>query len=112
MRCILRRTNAMTSAQFIVLVALGSSICGLSASRRSDLSSTNQRTRDAAAKIIRATYVTPPRTNWDSLIASLKIGSSKTNITRLLQPVIVRTEGGGASGTFEAQQFRLDDAWM
>jgi hypothetical protein len=102
----------MISARFIALVALCCSTNGLSASPRSDLSSTNQQTRDAAAKILRATYVPPPRTNWDSLIASLKLGSAKTNIISSLERVIVRPEGGGGSGTFEAHQFRLDDVWI
>jgi MORN repeat variant len=30
----------------------------------------------------------------------------------LLKPVIVRTEGGAGSGTFEAVRFRLDDLWI
>ena len=30
----------------------------------------------------------------------------------MLEPVIVRSEGGGGSGTFEAQQYRLDDLWI
>src|ERR1039457_436664 len=37
---------------------------------------------------------------------------SKTNILQFLKPVIVRPEGGGGSGTFEAYQFRLDDLWI
>src|ERR1043165_744903 len=81
-------------------------------SPRSELSSTNQEARDAAAKILRETYIPPSRTNWDSLVASLKVGMSKSNILQLLKPVVVRPEGGGGSGTFEAQQFRLDDLWI
>ena len=105
-------TNAIMFARFIGLVILCCSACGLYASSGSDLSSTNQETRDAAARVVRATYIPPPRTNWDSLIASLKVGASKSNILHLLEPVIVRSEGGGGSGTFEAQQYRLDDLWI
>lgn len=102
----------MIAARFIGLIVLCGSACGLAASPRSDLSSTNQETRDAAAKILREIYTPPPRTNWDALVASLKVGTSETNILQLLKPVIVRPEGGGGSGTFEAKQFRLDDWWM
>ena len=88
------------------------SACGVAASPRSDLASTNQATRDVAAKVLRETYVPPSRTNWDSLVASLKVGMSKTNILQLLKPVIIGEGGGAGSGTFEAYQFRLDDYWM
>ena len=102
----------MITARFISLVLFCCSACGLAASPTSDLSSTNQATRDAAAKILRETYIPPARTNWDSLIASLIVGMSKSNVLQLLKPVIVRQEGGAGSGTFEAEQFRLDDLWI
>ena len=102
----------MITARFIGLIVLCCSACGLVASPRADLSSTNQETRDAAAKILRETYVQPARTNWDALVATLKVGMSKTNILQLLKPVIVRPEGGGGSGTFESHSFRLDDTWI
>jgi len=102
----------MITARFIGLIVLLCSAYGLTASPRSDLSSTNQETRDVAAKILRETYVPPARTNWDSLVGSLKVGMSKGDIMRLLKPVMVRSEGGATSGTFESEQFRLDDWWI
>jgi len=96
----------------IALIALLCFASRLNASPRSDLSSTNQATRDAAAKILRETYTSPPRTNWDSLVASLKVGMSKTNILQLLKPVISRPPSGAGSGSFETEQFRLDDLWV
>jgi len=102
----------MITARFIGLIVLCCSACGLVASPRLDLSSTNQETRDAAAKILRETYTPPARTNWDSLIASLKVGMSKSNVMQILKPVIVRPEGGAGTGTYEAEQFRLDDWWL
>jgi hypothetical protein len=68
----------MITARFISLVLFCCSASGLEASPMSDLCSTNQATRDAAAKILRETYIPPARTNWDSLIASLKVGMSKS----------------------------------
>ena len=102
----------MISARFIGLIVLCCSACGLAASPRSDLSSTNQETRDAAAKILRETYTPPSLTNRDALVASLKVGMSKTNILQLLKQVIISSEGGGGSGTSESQSFRLDDLWI
>jgi hypothetical protein len=102
----------MITARFIGLIVLCCSACELAASPRSDLSSTNQETRDAAAKILRGTYTPPARTNWDALVASLKVGMPKTNILQLLKPVVVGPLGGTGSGSFEALQFRLDDVWV
>jgi hypothetical protein len=102
----------MITARFLGLILLCCSVCELGASPISDLCSTNQTVRDAAAKILRETYVPPARTNWDSLVASLKVGMSKSNVLQLLKPVIVRSEGAAGSGTFEAEQFRLDDVWI
>jgi hypothetical protein len=102
----------MIAARSIGLLVLWCSACGLLASPKTDLSSTNQQTRDAAAKILRATFIPPPRTNWDSVIASLKAGMSTTNILQSLRPVIVRPEGRGGTGNFNADRFRLDDVWI
>ena len=102
----------MIKARYIGLIALCCSTCELVASPRSDLSSTNQATRDVAAKILRETYVRPARTNWDAVVSNLKIGMSKTNIFQLLKPFILRPEGGAGSGTFEACRFRLDELWI
>jgi hypothetical protein len=86
--------------------------CDLVASPIDDLASPLQETRDAAAKILQATYTPPPRTNWDSFIASIKVGDSKTNILAMLRQHNFKPEGGGGSGTFECESFRLDDLWM
>ncbi len=84
----------------------------LIASPTPDLSSPSQETRDAAAKILRATYTPPPRTNWDSLIASIKIGDNKTNVIEMLARLNIKGDGGGGSGTYESQLFQLDDLWQ
>ena len=102
----------MSIIRLIGLITFCCSACGLHASLKSDLGSTNQEIRAAAAKILRETYTPPSRTNWDSLVASLKVGTSKSNILELLKPVILGPGGGTGSGTFEAYQFRLDDWWM
>lgn len=77
-----------------------------------DLASPLQETRDAAAKILRNTWVAPSRTNWDSLLATIKVGMPKTNVMELLQPLKVTTGPGGASGAAHWEGCRLDDLWM
>jgi hypothetical protein len=84
----------------------------LQASPVADLSSPLQETRDAAAKILRATYTPPPRTNWDKLVSTLKIGSPKTNILAQLQSLNLHIGGGVGSGNTETQTYPLDEFWL
>jgi len=102
----------MKKIRFIWLLLVCCSASGLSASPLSDLTSTNQNVRDAAAKILRETYTPPSGTNWDTLIASLHPGTPKTNVLSFLRPNIVQTEGGGSSGTYEFCRYRLDVSWV
>ena len=83
----------------------------LLASPVSDLSSPSQATRDAAAAILRSSYFPPSRTNWDPLINSLKVGSSKTNVMARLQALNLHSAGGVGSGNTETEFFPLDDFW-
>lgn len=83
----------------------------LQASSVEDLSSPSQETRDAAAKILRATYTPPPRTNWDLVVSTFKIGSSKTNILAQLHSLNLHAGGGVGSGNTETETYPLDDYW-
>lgn len=87
------------------------SACILQASPLADLSSPSQETRDAAAKILRATYTPPSRTNWDVLVSTLKVGSPKTNIEAQLQALNLHVGGGVGSGNTETVTYPLDDYW-
>jgi hypothetical protein len=84
----------------------------LSAAPLSDLRSTNEITRSAAARIIRETYKPPAGTNWDALVLSLKTGIVKTNALAILRPHVIQTEGAGGSGTWEFCRYRLDPLWV
>jgi len=86
--------------------------CNLIASPIDDLASPSQETRDAAAKILRATYTPSSRTNWDSLIASIKIGDNKTNVIEMLRRLKIKGGGGAGTGTYESRLFQLDDSWQ
>ena len=77
-----------------------------------DLSSPSQEVRDAAAKILRATYTAPSRTNWEAVVNSITNGMTKTNLLELLSPYRVTPMWGVGSGGSHSQAYRLDDAWM
>jgi len=95
----------------IALLIIVTTQC-LAASPQSDLGSPSQKVRDAAAKVLRETYVPPSRTNWDSLIAELKPGTPETNVMKLLTPYTNNIEGTGSSGVVECHRYRLDDLWL
>jgi len=81
------------------------------ASPLTDLSSPSQEARDLAAKILRATYTPPSRTNWDALASTFKVGSPKTNIQAQLQSLNLHLGGGVGSGNTEVVTYPLDDYW-
>ena len=83
----------------------------LIASPVSDLSSPSPETRDAAAKILRTTYTPPSRTNWDSLVATLKIGDNRTNIEQRLLTLNIKP-GLGSGEQLLLVEYRLDEAWL
>ena len=84
----------------------------LFASPTSDLASPNQEVRDAAAKILRATYVMPPQTNWDYLVNKLTLGTPMTNVLEILGQYTNNIAGGFGSGATETERYRLDDLWI
>lgn len=94
---------------FVTLVV----ICGwnLIASPTDDLTSPSPRTREAAAKILRATYKPPPQTNWDSLLAIIKPGDTKTNIEAILRARGIKPGLGGAASQLLPVDYKLNEAW-
>src|SRR4051812_8508402 len=92
---------------FLVFVAKGHT-----ASLAQDLNSKSQEIRDAAAKLLRQTYSPPPRTNWDRLLNSLKLGTSETNVMDQLRSMNLRFDGGAGSGNTITELCRLDDLWI
>lgn len=84
----------------------------LLASPASDLASPSQAVRDAAAKILRETYVPPPRTNWDSLVGKLKLGISKLSALEALGEITNNVSGSVGSSSTEMNRYRLDDLWL
>jgi len=103
----------ITTRPFLLLIflCLASS---LSASPRSDLASPSQKIRDAAARILLISYTPPPRTNWESFVATIKVGDSKTNVLEQLRRfnADLRPEWGMGSGESCLESYRLDDLWM
>ena len=76
------------------------------------LGSASQHVRDAAAERLRETFVTPPRSRWEPVVASLKPGESRDSVLQALEPYGVvagpSVSGGGATNV----QYRLDEVWV
>lgn len=77
-----------------------------------DLRSPTQQVRDAAAALLRATFVPPPRSRWEHVVAAINPGDSSDTIVQLLQPYRVTREMGSSSGQSFGESYRLDDLWQ
>lgn len=94
-----------------VLILVGTCLPALS-SPRDDLASPDQATRDAAAKILRQTYVPPARTTWEPLLKQLTPGMSVVVMQKLLKPYHPKSEGSFSGGGGTTTNYRLDDRWI
>jgi hypothetical protein len=87
--------------------------CKPAASPTSDLASPSQETRDAAAKILRATVKPPSKIKWMLRTAFIRIGENKTNVLKFLRPYNVTTQGGVRVGLGPYWEYYwLDDYWI
>jgi hypothetical protein len=77
-----------------------------------DLHSSSQQVRDAAAASLRKTFVAPPRSRWEKVVAAISPGDSSATILQLLQPYRVTREFGVSSGQSFNLSYRLDDVWL
>jgi hypothetical protein len=77
----------------------------------SDLGSPSQEVRDAAAKVLRANYALPSRTNWEFVVSVVTNGMSDTEVLKLLSPLKVEPDEGGVNAAY-ILSYRLDDAWL
>jgi len=73
-------------------------VAGVSASPLEDLRSPSQQVRDAAAASLRTSFVPPPRSRWEPVLAALRPGDSKDLVLQVLQPYSVTMEGGMGGG--------------
>jgi hypothetical protein len=107
-------SRIMSPAQAEVFVLLVCCVMGLN-SRASDLGSPRQEVRDAAAKAMREKGGFPPRTKWESLVATISPGDSKANVLKQLSRFRVEPANPGApkgTNTEYAAVYRLDDRWV
>ena len=105
--------SAMSTLRFTIRLVIFSFVSACFASPADDLASPSQATRDAAAKIARATWVAPARTNWYSLVAEIKTGTPRANVLELLRTVKTTALGaGGGGGLGMIEGYRLDDLWV
>jgi hypothetical protein len=87
-------------------------VASVGAAPRDDLGSPPQQVRDAAAVLLRASYVPPPRSRWEHVVAAINAGDSSDTILQLLQPYHVTREMGIGSGQSFSESYRLDDVWL
>jgi hypothetical protein len=106
--------SRMIATRFLVGLVSLCSVGGLWASPRSDLESASPATRAAAAKILRANPVPHPATNWNSLLAALKIGTPMTNVEARLRSVHAQLElkCDITVPCVWLERYRLDDLWL
>lgn len=102
----------MIPARLVLAITLLSPAGLLYASPALDLSSPSQAVRDAAALLIRARYVAPARTNWESLLSTIQVGDSATNVWQVLRPLKVTTKKGRTVEGEYLASYRLDDRWV
>ncbi|HWQ93727.1 MAG TPA: hypothetical protein VN673_18840 [Clostridia bacterium] len=92
----------------LVIGLLGFARCAYS-SPEADLSSPSQAKRDAAATLLRATYVPTARSNWNSIISFVRTNGSRTEILKRLRDVSRTTDR--SSGDIFWEHYHLDSSW-
>ena len=100
------------TARILMILLICCWRASLVGSPASDLDSVSQEVRDAAAKILRASYTPPSRTNWDAVVSAITNGMTKTHVLALLSPYNVTSLWGDATGGSHSESYRLDDAWI
>jgi hypothetical protein len=95
----------------IILILVGS-VRTYAGPPSADLGSVSQEIRDAAAKAIQETYVAPARTNWNSLVTSLKLGTPKQTVLSRFNSLSLSLVSNFGSGNSETDTCRLDDLWV
>jgi hypothetical protein len=87
-------------------------VSGHGATTRELLSSISQPVRDLGAQILRDTFVPPPRTNWDWLMAQLKPGMKESAVAGLLSSAGATDEPDGSIANEIIKNYRVDDLWV
>jgi hypothetical protein len=77
-----------------------------------DLTSPDQAIRDAAAKILRASWRPTPRSRWGPFLASIELGMTRAAFNQLVAPYNTRTVPGRATRSTSCESCRLDDTWL
>ncbi len=107
LRCAISRRTAGALLLFFA-AASGS----LRAAPLDDLVSPSQEVRDAAAKVLRETYVAPPVDRLKPLLDSIKIGERRSQLLQQLRPFNVPIELPPQQAAGSVTTYRLDDRWV
>ena len=96
------------------LVAFGllADVNGFGATARDLLASPAQSIRDVGAAILRGAFVPPLRTNWDGLVAGLKLGMKQADVESAIQQPNTSGAVIGNAGRTQSRTYRLDDLWV
>lgn len=101
----------MTARLLIAFLICCSSV-NLIGSPASDLSSSSQEVRDAAAKALRSSNTLLSRTNWEAIAGAMTNGMARMSVTELLSPHhTIPSAEGGPDGSYRLS-YRLDDTWI
>jgi hypothetical protein len=83
----------------------------LMGSPASDLGSSSQEVRDAAASLLRPSYSMPSRSKWEWVEGAVTNGMSQNDVLKALSPLKAKPDEGGVNATY-ILSYRLDDAWI
>jgi len=96
----------------VIAVGLLAGAKGFAATARDLLASPAQSIRDVGAQILRGSFVPPPRTNWEALVASLKPGMKESTVAGLLSSAGGTNEPDGTAAGELIKTYRMDDLWV
>ena len=100
------------TTRLLIAFLICCSIANLIGSPASDLSSSSQEVRDAAAKILRSSNTLLTRTNWEAIAGTMTNGMAKMAVTELLSPYHVIPSAEGRPRGSYSLSYRLDDTWI
>jgi hypothetical protein len=104
--------SSMIAVRSLLVIGSFFALGSLCASQQTDLAFPSQAIRDTAAKALRVSYVPSSRTNWDSLVASIRFGDGREDIEKRMRFLKITPGGVDMGPSPHAEAYRLDDRWV